>query len=103
MKKRTNNNDIVERRERNKTIAFDFMTTNAQSLNAKSIALADAFISLQLHCAIITETWFNNMELADNITHDLKNSFNIDSIRKDRKKQKRWRGSYILQPKENDA
>ena len=37
---------------------FKFLLANARSLSSKINSLLDAFGSLQLHCAAITETWF---------------------------------------------
>ena len=69
----------------NKKHELEIMLTNAQSLNSKTISLADSFISLQLHLAIVTETWFGDKQLTKDILDDLSGNFGIEAIRKDRK------------------
>ena len=63
---------------------FKFFLTNARSLMPKINSLIDAFGSLQLHCAAITETWFRGCrKINENIT-DIEGATGIRIIHKSR-------------------
>ena len=64
-------------------------------MTAKSISLADSFIALKLHAAVVTETWFKGTQDTKEVLEDLAGSFNIETIRRDRK-GKRGGGVAIL-------
>ena len=60
------------------------LLTNARSLLPKEDSLVDAFQSLDLHCAGITETWFRGGKALRERLHDLEDSKGIKIIHKSR-------------------
>ena len=82
-----------------KTTKFEFIVTNAQSMNAKAISLADTFISISPGVVIITETWFNCVERTKGVLDDLKHSFGIHCINKDRKGKRGGGVAIFFNPK----
>ena len=63
---------------------FKFLLANARSLTPKINSLLDAFGSLQLHCAAITETWFRGGRKINESIMDIEGATGIRIIHKSR-------------------
>ena len=67
-----------------KTNCAKFLLTNARSLTLKTDALTDAFESLGLNFAIITETWFKGGKALNDTLRDIEGASGIRFIHKSR-------------------
>ena len=79
----TNNNGL----QRIKSVTKDnvrFMLTNARSLKPKILSMIDAFTSLDLHFAAITETWFRSRAALRDSLEDIKCLTGIKILHKSR-------------------
>ena len=87
-------NEINQETKMTETCARFFLT-NARSLIPKMPALKDAFESLGLHFACITETWYKGgKELADHIV-DIEGQYGIKILHRSRDGRSRKRGGGV--------
>ena len=57
-----------------------FLLTNARSLSPKILSLVDSFDELQLHLAVVTESWLSDSEVLDNDLIDLEHGTDLKAI-----------------------
>ena len=62
-----------------------FLITNARSLSPKILSLIDCFDELELHFAVITESWLADSELLENDLIDLESGTDLKAVYKNRK------------------
>lgn len=70
-----------------KTTPLNFIITNARSLWGKIKSAFDYFTELELHCAIICETWFYDCPAFDNLKRDARLGSSIEMINYVRKRK----------------